>query len=1405
MKPRFLKSSNILLASTAAAASLHYAHAGDGSWNTNNSGNWSVAANWNPAAVPGTAAGDVVNLTFNISASRTITIDSTDVRLGDLNMADPGSSFFSYTLNASAGRSLILDGAGTADATVDFRSGGNFNQSNNIDAPIILEDHALFRSNTQMVARLRGVVSGTGKSVTFNNDTDGVVSDSSSGNGRFEVSGANTYTGTTAIDDVRVIVLNNTAFGAPGNTLSIQPGGQIYFNSATVGNFNYAIELDGDGWLEGTSYLGALRVEAGANVTGNIVLKGNASVGNNNSSTAGIISGAISGDHSLAKVGARSVILSGNNTYTGTTTIQAGTLQVGDGGTSGNLGAAAVTNHGTLAFNRGDAIAVANDIIGSGSLGNLGSNTLTLTGNNTYTGTTTIAAGATVRAGNGGTTGSIGAGAVSNAGVLEFNRSDLYVLPSVVSGTGSLKQSGPGELRLTAANTYTGQTLVEGGTLTVNGSLVVGSAVDVATGATLSGSGTIAGIVTANNGATIHAGFFGDGPLTIADLVLGAAPGDKATINVTRNASPGILNVEYDLATSGDPGSVTINVLGAAPPIGQSVLVDYGALTGTGFPAFTLGTLPNRVTGTLVHNLANSSIDLNVTAVAFPIWSGKAGSEWSTNIIGNPKNWVLSTNGSTGTDYLAGDSVVFNDSATGTTVNINVADVSPSSIVFNNLTKDYVVGGSKGIAGATGLSKQGAGSLTLSNTNSYSGPTSILGGTVSASTLTDTGVPGPLGAGSSIVFGGGTLAYTGTSAAFNRGATLAVDGGTIKVSDPAATLKATGLFEGPGTLTKQGPGGLELTAPNTHTGGVVVAEGTLAAPVATTLNPLGSDSALIQPGATLQLNNTNTLGTITVPTFFTGQGLLRMVFNADPQARNTLLANIGAFAGTLQLSSPGITGDKWQCNAITAPDLSVIVDNGNQIYVVGVNTLANVTISGSGNNEQFGALRLQGTLTTATSLAADATIGTSGGTLNGEISASTPGAKLLTFGTVFATQGGLINGNISDGAGVVSINSERGVVTLAGNNTYTGRTTIGGVTGAGQLNASSLNSVNGGSPLLAASSLGAPTTPASGTIALGKGANQGILQYTGDGETTDRVIDLAGTTGGARINQAGNGLLKFTNPLTATGEGAKTLTLGGTTTGTGELSGAVVDHNTANPTSILKTGSGAWVLSGANTFTGNTTIEEGSLSLAGSGGMIFAIGANGISNKITGAGTVVIDGTFTLVLDNAVVSNGNSWTLVDAATKSFGTGFSIAGFTASGDTWTRTEGTNVWTFSEGTGVLSVTSAGGGYADWAAVHANGQSADLDFDNDGVANGVEYFMGQTGAGFTALPGVVHSGGVMTVTWVKDPAAVATYVVETSTTLGTWSAATSGVVDNGTSVVYTIPAGDPGRFCRLRVSVP
>ncbi|MCX6876288.1 MAG: Ig-like domain-containing protein [Verrucomicrobia bacterium] len=129
------------------------------------------------------------------------------------------------------------------------------------------------------------------------------------------------------------------------------------------------------------------------------------------------------------------------------------------------------------------------------------------------------------------------------------------------------------------------------------------------------------------------------------------------------------------------------------------------------------------------------------------------------------------------------------------------------------------------------------------------------------------------------------------------------------------------------------------------------------------------------------------------------------------------------------------------------------------------------------------------------------------------------------------------------------------------------------------------------------------------------------------------------------------------------------------------------------------------------------------------------------------------------------------------------------------------------TFVFGTGSVVVPGAGTAYGTWASANAGGQSADLDHDNDGVRNGVEYFMGATGSTFTANPGVVAGK----VTWPRDPTAVATFKVQVSDNLSDtdWTdiLPSDPSIDetNPNQVTYTLPGGAPRKFCRLVVITP
>ncbi|MCX6927941.1 MAG: autotransporter-associated beta strand repeat-containing protein, partial [Verrucomicrobia bacterium] len=235
-------------------------------------------------------------------------------------------------------------------------------------------------------------------------------------------------------------------------------------------------------------------------------------------------------------------------------------------------------------------------------------------------------------------------------------------------------------------------------------------------------------------------------------------------------------------------------------------------------------------------------------------------------------------------------------------------------------------------------------------------------------------------------------------------------------------------------------------------------------------------------------------------------------------------------------------------------------------------------------------------------------------------SANLNGPVILTSTSTFdlATTGNMsIGGNVSGAGGLTKMGTGAGPLILGGANSFMGAVAVQ----AGTLSVASVNSVSGGTT---SSNLGAPTNAANGTISLGSTTSAGTLLYTGAGETTDRVIKLAGTTGAATITQGGtasgipttrgeSGLLKFTSnvsaPGTAGADNRKTLTLNhvasfdtGFVMGRGEISGSIGDSVLGNSgqraTSVTMAGPGIWTLSGTNTYTGATKVQAGVLICA---------------------------------------------------------------------------------------------------------------------------------------------------------------------------------------------------------------
>jgi len=397
------------------------------------------------------------------------------------------------------------------------------------------------------------------------------------------------------------------------------------------------------------------------------------------------VSGVISGQGVLTKTGPGTLMLTGANTYSGGTTISAGTLQLGNGATSGSI-VGNVTNNAALAFDRSDTVTFSGIVSGTGALTQIGSGTTILTGVNTYSGGTTISAG-TLQLGSGATSGSI-VGNVTNNATLAFNRSDTVTFPGIVSGAGALTQIGSGTTILTGANTYSGGTTTSAGTLQLgngatSGSIVgnvtnnatlafnrsdtitfpgfisgTGALVQIGTGTTvLTATNTYSGPTTVQRGTLIVNGSIQSAttilpPGTLAGT--GTVAGDVTNQGTVWPGKPVVADTSYGVLTIRgryvDPeGQLVLNTfLGTDGSPSNRLVIDGGTTVGTStvvVHSTGVSGIPTRSDGIRVVEAVNGA---TTTVDAFALGAGqlRAGAFYYRLFRGGvggdaPNDWFL--------------------------------------------------------------------------------------------------------------------------------------------------------------------------------------------------------------------------------------------------------------------------------------------------------------------------------------------------------------------------------------------------------------------------------------------------------------------------------------------------------------------------------------------------------------------------------------------------------------------------------------------------------------------------------------------------------------------------------------------------------------------------------------------
>lgn len=455
-----------------------------------------------------------------MGVSGTMALDFTNKGklIGSLNFADGADTLRIYSGSSISG--TINGGGGSNLLTLNGTGAGTFNQT---------------------ISNFQTLVKNDSGTWTFNNSLAGVGITSTRVAGGTLVLGsdASGYTGSMTVDTPGT--LQTSAAFMPK---TIADNGVVRFEQPI--DASYSGLLTGAGGIEKTG-AGKLTLTTDQAITGTTTITaGILQLGNGG--TTGKVDGPIvdnaalvvhrqdsiafskpiSGTGSVTQFGSGTTLFTADNTYSGGTTITAGTLQLGNGGAAGGV-LGNILNNARLVVNRSNTLTLAGVISGSGALQQVGSGTTVLSGDNTYRGGTTITAG-TLQLGDGGSAGGVVGDIVNNA-TLVVNRSNTLDLPGAISGSGALLQVGNGTTVLSGANSYGGATTVTAGTLKAGAANALSalSAHTVAAGATLDTAGFNQTVASIHNTGTVS--------------LLSTAAGSTLTVNGAYIGNNGVLSL----------------------------------------------------------------------------------------------------------------------------------------------------------------------------------------------------------------------------------------------------------------------------------------------------------------------------------------------------------------------------------------------------------------------------------------------------------------------------------------------------------------------------------------------------------------------------------------------------------------------------------------------------------------------------------------------------------------------------------------------------------------------------------------------------------------------------------------------------------------------------------------------